>query len=288
MKPKATDRPARTEVLRDDARARVTRLFLTGRTVIRKEPRGPDSGTRLAHERAVLARLRGVDGVAQLLDTPEYPDSIVMADSGGESLAGLAKPVPAARLLELVTGLSRAVAAMHARGVIHRDVQPGNIVCSGDGVPCLVGFSRATTVAEIRPEFTHHSEIVGALAYVAPEQTGRTGRSVDHRADLYALGATLYELATGTPPFGFGEPLRLIHDHMARVPAPPIEVNPSVPPLVSDIVMHLLAKEPDKRYQAADGVIHDLTGAREACAHARDVRSRSPGRRTRGPVPAVA
>ena len=88
-------------------------------------------------------------------------------------------------------------------------------------------FALATSFAEIRPEFTHHSEIVGTLAYLAPEQTGRTGRSVDQRADLYALGATLYELATGEPPFGSGDPLRLTHDHLARVPVPPAQVNPA-------------------------------------------------------------
>ena len=95
-------------------------------------------------------------------------------------------------------------------------------------------FALATSLAEIRPEFTHHTQIVGTLAYLAPEQTGRTGRSVDQRADLYALGATLYELATGSPPFGSGDPLRLIHDHLARVPVPPAEVNPAVPKPLSD------------------------------------------------------
>ena len=92
--------------------------------------------------------------------------------------------------------------------------------------PCLVDFALATSLAEIRPEFTHHAEIVGTLAYLAPEQTGRTGRPVDQRADLYALGATLYELATGEPPFGSGDPLRLIHDHLARVPVPPARGEP--------------------------------------------------------------
>ena len=89
-------------------------------------------------------------------------------------------------------------------------------------------------------------------------QTGRTGRPVDQRADLYALGATLYELATGEPPFGAGDPLRLIHDHLARVPVPPAEVNQAVPALLSEIIMHLLEKEPDNRYQTADGLIYDL------------------------------
>ena len=105
---------------------------------------------------------------------------------------------------------------------------------------------------------------MGTLPYVAPEQTGRTGRSVDQRADLYALGATLYELATGQPPFGSGDPLQLVHDHLARVPVPPAEVNRAIPASLSEIVMHLLEKEPDSRYQTAEGVLHDLEQLGEA------------------------
>ena len=134
---------------------------------------------------------------------------------------------------------------------------------SSDGAPCLVSFGLATSLAEIRPEFTHHSQIVGTLAYLAPEQTGRTGRPVDQRADLYALGATLYELATGEPPFGSQDPLRLTHDHLARVPAPPGEINAAVPEMLSAIIMHLLEKEPDDRYQSADGLVYDLQQLRE-------------------------
>ena len=110
---------------------------------------------------------------------------------------------------------------------------------------------------------------MGTLAYLAPEQTGRTGRSVDQRADLYALGATLYELATGAPPFGSGDPLRLIHDHLARVPVPPAQVNPAVPEPLSAIIMHLLEKEPDNRYQTAEGVVHDLERLRDAAGRTR-------------------
>ena len=155
---------------------------------------------------------------------------------------------------------------MHRRGVIHRDITPANIVVSGDGAPCLVDFALASSFAEIRPEFTHHAEITGTLAYLAPEATGRTGRPVDQRADLYALGAVLYELATGEPPFGAGDPLRLIHDHLARVPVPPAEVNPAVPAPLSEIIMHLLEKEPDNRYQTADGLVYDLERLRDAQA----------------------
>jgi signal transduction histidine kinase len=254
----------RAEVVYESERSRVTRLLLGGRTVIRKEPLGPDAEPGLRHELAMLERLRGVAGVAQLAEAPVYPGSIVMADAGGTSLAGVAKPLAVHELIGLAIALARAVGAMHRRGVMHRDITPANIVLARDGAPSLVGFGLATTLAEIRPEFTHHSEIVGTLAYVAPEQTGRTGRSVDQRADLYAVGATLYELATGAPPFGSSDPLRLTHEHLARVPVPPAEANPAVPATLSEIVMHLLEKEPDNRYQTADGLVYDLKRLRDA------------------------
>ena len=266
------DPAARAELVHHSDRTRVTRLFVPGRTVIRKEPLGPDAERRLRHETSMLERLRGVAGVAQLTEAPRYPGSIVLADAGGTSAAGLTKPLTEDELIGLAVGLARAVAGMHRAGVMHRDITPANIVVSGDGAPCLVDFALATSFAEIRPEFTHYSEIAGTLAYLAPEQTGRTGRPVDQRADLYALGATLYELATGGPPFGTGDPLRLTHEHLARVPAPPAEANPTVSAPLSAIIMHLLEKEPDHRYQTGDGVIYDLERLRDVDARVAPVR----------------
>jgi signal transduction histidine kinase len=262
--PPGRDPAVRAEIIRESDRTRVTRLVVAGRAVVRKEPLGPDAGRRLCHERAILERLRGVPGVARLVDAPWCPGSIVLADAGDMSLAGLAKPLPVDDLIGLAVRLAHAVAGMHRRGVMHRDITPSNIVVSSSGVPCLVDFALASSFAEIRPGFTHHAEIVGTLEYLAPEQTGRIGRPVDQRADLYALGATLYELATGRPPFGSGDPLRLTHDHLARVPVLPVEVNRAVPVLLSQVIMHLLEKEPDNRYQTAEGVAYDLERLRDA------------------------
>ncbi len=262
--PPGRDPPVRAEVVYESERTRVTRVFLAGRTVIRKEPLGPGAQRGLRHEVAMLERLRGVVGVAQLVEAPRYPGSIVMADASDTTLAGVAKPLAVDELIGLAVALAQAVAGMHRRGVMHRDITPANIVLARDGAPCLVGFGLATSLGEIRPEFTHHSEIMGTLAYVAPEQTGRTGRSVDQRADLYAVGATLYELAMGAPPFGSGDALRLTHDHLARVPVPPAEADPAIPAALSEIVMHLLEKEPDNRYQTADGLVYDLERLRDA------------------------
>ena len=137
-----------------------------------------------------------------------------------------------------------AVAAMHGRGVIHRDISPANVVVSS-GAPRAWSTSRWRPLcAELRLEFVAQSRIVGTLAYLAPEQTGRTGRPVDQRADLYALGATLYELATGGPPFGVGDPLRLVHDQLARVPTPPAALNPSLPAAFSQIICACWRRSP--------------------------------------------
>ena len=180
--PPGQDPPVQVFVVHESGRTRVTRHFLAARTVIRKEPLGPDAERRLRHEVAVLERLRGVPGVAQLAETPEYPGSVVLEDAGDTSLAGQAGPLAVDDLTGLAVELARAVAGMHQRGVMHRDITPANIVLSPDGAPCLVDFALASSLAEIRPEFTHHPEIVGTLPYLAPEQTGRTGRPVSRRS----------------------------------------------------------------------------------------------------------
>jgi diguanylate cyclase (GGDEF)-like protein len=259
---------AQVELLHESERTRVARLMLPAGSVIRKEPLGPDAARRLRHELEILEMLSGVEGVVQLAPgVPPSPGSIVLADVGGAALAERAMPLDPVALVDLATSLARAVAGIHRRGVVHRDINPANIVVSGEhSRPLLIDFAMATTFATAQPGFVPYSEIVGTLPYMSPEQTGRTARQVDERADLYALGATLYELATGRPPFGEGDPLRVIHDHLARVPRPPSSVNGAVPAGLSAIIMKLLEKEPDDRYQSADGLAHDLNLARRGAS----------------------
>src|ERR1700750_1254426 len=109
----ARDPPVRVQIVHESGRTRITRLFLPGRTVIRKEPLGPDAERRVRHEAAMLGRLRGVAGVAQVAEPPRDPGSIVLADAGGKSLAGVTGPLPAGDLAGLGLGLARAVAGMH-------------------------------------------------------------------------------------------------------------------------------------------------------------------------------
>src|ERR1700758_1317646 len=133
--------PDRAELVHESTRTRGTRLFLREGTVIRKEPLGPNVDRRLRHEAAVLERLRGIEGVAQLASAPRYPGSIVLADAGGGSLAGAATPLAAGELTGLGLELARAVAGIHRAGVLHRDITPANIVISRSGDPCLVDFA---------------------------------------------------------------------------------------------------------------------------------------------------
>jgi serine/threonine protein kinase len=160
------DPPLRVEAVREGPHTRVTRLSIPDRTAIRKQPRGPNADRLLRHEIAVLERVRGVGGVAQLVDRPRYPDSIVLADARNSGLAELTKPLAVDELVRLAGGLARAVAGIHRRGLMHRNISPANVVVSGKGVPTLIDFALATSVQELRPEFTHHSEIVGTLTYL--------------------------------------------------------------------------------------------------------------------------
>ncbi|MCK9903579.1 diguanylate cyclase [Frankia sp. Cpl3] len=251
----------RIELLHESERTRVTRLMFPGESVVRKEFLGPLAGRRSRHEMEILERLSGIEGIVQLAArrVPLCPGVLLMADVGGAALSSWTVSRDPADLIDLAELLARAVAGMHREGVVHRDINPANIVVSPAGPGLfLIDFALATTITAISPEYLHQHEIVGTVPYLAPEQTGRTGRPVDQRADLYAVGATLYELATGAPPFGTGDPLRVIHDHLGRVPVPPSAVNPAVPTGLSAVIMHLLEKEPDDRYQTADGLAYDL------------------------------
>jgi signal transduction histidine kinase len=253
--------PRRTEIVYESERTRVTRLFYPDQTLIRKEPLGPDAERRLEHETAVLAGLRGAAGLAQLAEVPWYPGSVLLLDAGRANLAGPARPLAAGDLTRLALRLARALANLHDREVIHLDLSPANVVLSDDdGDPCLVDFAHATTFAQARHASTARRDIAATMAYRAPELTGR---AVDQRADLYGLGATLYELATGEPPIGHDPAPRLLHDRLARVPVPPAEVVPGLPASLSAIIMHLLEKDPDDRYQSASGVVFDLERLRE-------------------------
>lgn len=235
-------------------------------TVIVKQAFGPAARGRIRHERGILARLEGIDGVPRLLAT-DREDALVLEDVGDRSLAELRAaglgPSGPDQVLRFALELARLLVVIHAAGVIHRDLNPYNIMmpglAAGQVAPVVVDYDLATTFAQLRPDFVQPYEIAGRLPYLAPEQTGRTGQVVDQRADLYAVGATVYEVATGLPPCGDAEPLRLLRDILTRVPDPASGVNEHVPAGLSRVLARLLEKEPAARYQSAAGLVHDLS-----------------------------
>ena len=184
---------------------------------------------------------------------------LVLEDPGGELLnAHVGKPMEVAGFLRIAIGLAAALGKAHQRGLIHKDIKPANILVNTAGEIRLTGFGIASRLTRERQAPDPPEAIAGTLAYMAPEQTGRMNRSIDSRSDLYSLGVTLYEMLTGSLPFTASDPMEWVHCHIARQAHAPGERANGIPEALSSIVMKLLAKTAEERYQTAAGVEADL------------------------------
>src|ERR1700724_133750 len=186
--------------------------------------------------------------------------ALVLEDPGGTPADRLlGRPLDVAHFLRIAIPLAGALRRVHERGLIHKDIKPANIlVDAASGGVWLTGFGIASRLPRERQAPAPPEVIAGTLAYMAPEQTGRMNRSVDSRSDLYALGVTFYEMLTGQLPFTAADPMEWVHCHVARQPVPLNEQGAGVPGPLSAIVMKLLAKIAEERYQTAAGVEADL------------------------------
>ena len=184
---------------------------------------------------------------------------LVFQDPGGTPLSQL-RPAPELGLsLRVAINLAAAIGQVHRRGLVHKDVKPANILAnSGTGEVWLTGFGIASRLPRERPSPEPPEFIAGTLPYMAPEQTGRMNRSTDSRSDLYSYGVTLYEVLTGLLPFTATDAMEWVHCHVARQPTPPEQRVEGIPGPISAIVMRLLAKTAEERYQTAAGVEFDL------------------------------
>jgi PAS domain S-box-containing protein len=217
--------------------------------------------TRLAHEYELKDFLDAAWALRPLELLHERGRTMLLVEySGGEPLDRLmGHPMEVGPFLRLAVGLSAALGLLHGRGLIHKDLKPANIVVdSVAGNVWLTGFGIASRLPSQRQVPKPPHIIAGTLAYMAPEQTGRMNRSVDVRSDLYALGVTLYQMITGVLPFAAEHPMELVHCHIARQAVPPAERTQGVPAAISAVIMKLLAKTPEDRYQTAAGLDADL------------------------------
>jgi PAS domain S-box-containing protein len=216
---------------------------------------------RLAHEFELKDELDG-DWAVRALELAREGGCVrlVLEDPGGEPLERLlGKPMDVGRFLRFAIGIAAAIGSVHQRGLVHKDIKPAHILVNcPDGHFRLTGFGLASRLLRERQTPTPFETIAGTLAYMAPEQTGRMNRSIDSRSDLYSLGVTFYQMLTGTLPFTASDPVEWVHCHIARQPLAPSEHLQNVPNVISQLVMKLLGKTPEERYQTAGGVEYDL------------------------------
>ncbi len=221
-----------------------------------------DAITRLKHEYKITENL-DLENIAKILrlETEQNRLVLVLEDFGGQSL----KQVLSKRKLEFIeflniaVQLAKALVSLHSHQIIHKDIKADNIIINPKtGEVKLTDFSIASKLSNENLQLTNPNQLEGTLTYMSPEQTGRMNRALDYRSDFYSLGITFFEMLTGRLPFQSNDPLELIHSHIAKQPVEIQELNPEVPKAIANVVVKLMAKNAEDRYQTAKGLLSDL------------------------------
>ncbi len=238
--------------------------------------------TRLRHEYKILQPLN-IEGVVKALSLETYKNklALVLEDFKGISLYTFLKQqqLSSIAFLGLARQLAEILHELHQNQIIHKNIKPNNILINLQTEQIkLIDFSVSSRLSKENPTISNPTLLEGTLAYMSPEQTGRMNRSLDYRSDFYSLGVTFYEMLTGQLPFVSNDPMELVHCHIAKTPVPPHQLNPEVPRAVSSIVMKLLAKTAEDRYQSAFGLKADLEEAWKKLQASGQIEDFTPGR----------
>src|ERR671933_1750638 len=210
-----------------------------------------------------ITRSFDFEGVVKAYELRRYNNTLLMLleDFGGESLEILLKKRQFTLLefIQIAIQIAETLGRIHQSNVIHKDINPSNIVLNSQtGELKIIDFGLSTVLSRENTALKSPNVLEGTLAYISPEQTGRMNRAIDYRTDFYSLGVTFYKLLTGKLPFETEDALELVHCHIARQPIPPQEIEPRIPLIISLIVSKLMAKNAENRYQTAGGLKHDL------------------------------
>jgi len=204
-----------------------------------------------------------IEGVIRIFEIQKHENSLglIVEDIGGESLAKTlsGQKMPLDVFLATAIQISEALGQIHQQNVIHKDINPANIVWNKTlQTVKIIDFGISTLLTRETSFIKNPGAMEGTLKYISPEQTGRMNRALDYRTDLYSLGATFYEMLCGRSPFPHQSALEQVHAHIALEPTPPTELNLHIPEPISQLILKLLAKTPEDRYQSAFGVAADL------------------------------
>ncbi|MBD2007172.1 MULTISPECIES: AAA family ATPase [Cyanophyceae] len=186
---------------------------------------------------------------------------LVLEDFGGESLekAINSSKMNLLELLKIAIQISQWLGKLHQNHIIHKDIKPQNILVNPHtGQVKIIDFGISSLLSRETQEIRNPNVLEGSLPYMSPEQTGRMNRAIDYRTDFYSLGVTFYQILTGALPFQSTDPMELVHCHIAKQPVPPSHLNPEIPLAISNIVMKLLSKTAEARYQSSYGLKFDL------------------------------
>lgn len=238
--------------------------------MLQQDGPSPQERTRYLQEYEIIRTLN-LDGVIKAygLEEIEHRLTIILEDFGAiswrQAMRTIAPdtqqiiPLFLLEFLPIAIQVADILGKVHAANVIHKDINPANIVFHPETKQTkLIDFGISTLLSRQNPTLKPPNVLEGTLTYLSPEQTGRMNRVLDYRTDFYSLGVTFYELLTGKLPFETIDPLDLVHCHIARQPPSPHQLNPALPLVLSDIVMKLMAKAAEDRYQSAWGLKTDL------------------------------
>ncbi|MBY5399472.1 AAA family ATPase [Rhizobium leguminosarum] len=216
---------------------------------------------RLEREMSLADRLdSGWAAKPLALERHDGQTYLLLTDGGGMPLSNAVEAsFTIGHFLSVAVNVAAALRQAHARGIVHKDLRPDSVLVDASGKAWLTGFGMAgpASAASLASGGLQGSQS-NSLPYIAPEQTGRVKRLIDARSDLYALGVVFYEMLTGDLPFVAVDAVEWVHAHVARRPIPPHQRKETVPPVLERIVLKLLAKRPEDRYQTATGLESDL------------------------------